>query len=117
MYIYIFVYLLFTIGGLILMKLSNEPPQITFVKQKIIITIAPFMVLGLIAYIISFLLWMRLVTYYELSYIMPVTAGLVQVASFVAAIMIFSEKPDIFRIIGIILIIIGVVVINIKFPR
>ncbi len=65
----------------------------------------------------SFLLFTQLVTMFDLSYIVPITTGIVQVASLIAAVKIFKEDLSINGIIGIVMVISGIVLMNLKLQK
>lgn len=69
--------------------------------------------LGFIAYIISFLLWQKLIVTFDLSYIVPITTGITQLIILVAGIFIFKENVNWISILGALFVIIGVVMMAI----
>lgn len=83
-------------------------------KSTFAFQMSPISFLGFIFYFVSFLMWTKIITMFNLSYISPITAGISNVLLVLGGIAIFSEKVDIFQTIGIILVICGVVFINIK---
>ena len=70
--------------------------------------------LGFILYIGSFLMWQKLLTTYDLSYIVPITTGIVQIVVLIASYFIFHEAITLTNLIGIIFVTIGIVLISIK---
>jgi multidrug transporter EmrE-like cation transporter len=73
--------------------------------------------LGFICYIGSFLLFTRIVVIFDLSYIFPICTGVVQVITLIASYYVFKENISVYGIIGASLIIIGVIIMNIKFDN
>jgi len=71
--------------------------------------------IGFVCYIGSFLLFTRIVVIFDLSYIFPLCTGIVQVVTLIASYYVFKEKISVYGLIGASLIIIGVIVMNIKF--
>ena len=69
---------------------------------------------GLVCYLCSFLLFTRIVVMFDLSYIMPICTGIVQVLTLVASKFIFKENITTAGIIGASLVIVGIVVMNWK---
>lgn len=63
-------------------------------------------------YGLSFLVYIYLISKFELSYIIPVTAAVIYILVFVASFTIFHESISWMKIIGIILIVSGLVVLN-----
>ncbi len=70
--------------------------------------------LGFLLYLFSFLLWQKLLVTYVLSYIVPITTGIVQIIIILIGYFFFKENITLINLIGIILVIIGVVLISIK---
>lgn len=69
--------------------------------------------IGFVCYICSFLLFTRMVIMFDLSYIMPLTTGIVQILSLVASSVVFKESISKQGIIGA-SIIIGLIIMNYK---
>ncbi len=113
-FIIIIIYIALSISGLVLMKLGGNPGSFSTVDGNINFGISPVSLIGFICYIGSFLLFTRMVVMFELSYIMPVTTGIVQVLSLVFSKVIFKEEFTTTGIIGAIIIIVGVVLLNWK---
>ena len=71
--------------------------------------------LGFISYVGSFLIYtFYIIKKFDLSYIYPIITGITQVLVVIAGILLFKEKLNIYGIVGIILIILGVIFLNIK---
>ena len=112
--IIIIIYICLSISGLVLMKLGGNPGTISMSDGNINLGISPISLVGFLFYIGSFFLFTRMVVMFELSYIMPLTTGIVQVLSLICSKIIFKEEFTTTGIIGAIIIIVGVVVINWK---
>lgn len=59
-------------------------------------------------------MWQKLLATYDLSYIVPITTGIVQVIILILSYVIFKENINTINLIGISLVIIGIVLISIK---
>lgn len=105
-------YILFTVLGLFLMKLSGEPIKLGINEGLFIFNITLKMALALLFYGASFFLWTGIVTKNDLSYIVPFSSAIVNVISVVIGILIFQESINIYKIIGVMLAILGVVLMN-----
>ena len=112
--IIIIIYICLSISGLVLMKLGGNPGTISMAEGNINLGISPISLLGFIFYIGSFFLFTRMVVMFDLSYIMPLTTGIVQVVSLICSKLIFKEEFTTTGIIGAAVIIIGVILINWK---
>ena len=111
----IVLYLIFTVSGLILMKKGGNAGKIAISAGEFSFNISLISALGFICYIISFLLFTRIIMMFEnVSYISPICIGIAQVMIMVASWLILKEKLTGLNIGGAALIIIGVVIMNLK---
>ena len=70
--------------------------------------------IGFISYILSFLLFTNIIVKFDLSYIMPISSGLVQVITLISGFVIFNEQIKVKGIIGAIIVILGIIIMNLK---
>ncbi len=108
------IYLILTLSGLILLKKGGNPGSLAIENGNANFGISLVSLLGLVCYLCSFLLFTRIVVMFDLSYIMPICTGIVQVLTLVASKVIFKETISTYGIIGACLVIIGIVVMNWK---
>lgn len=113
-FILIAIYIILTISGLILMKKGGNPGTISMQNGEMNFGINLISLLGFICYICSFLLFTRIVVMFDLSYIMPICTGIVQVLTLIASYFVFKEQISKQGIIGACLVIIGIIIMNIK---
>lgn len=114
MVLQIMVYIFFTVGGLVFIKLGSDNFSLILKTSKISFTCSPYLMLGLSFYLVSFVMWTIIVKGNKLSVIYPLTTGLVQILIFIFAVIIFHEKVEPLKLIGTAIIILGVVLLNIK---
>ena len=57
---------------------------------------------------------MGLVSKFDLSYIVPITQGIIYILIFISSIAIFKEKITIQAFIGTVMVILGIILLNIK---
>ena len=114
-YLMIIIYVILTLSGLVLMKKGGNPGKVSISKKDIKLSMSPVSALGFVCYLCSFLLFTKIVVMFDLSYIMPIVTGIIQVMTLVAANLLFKEKIDKKAIIGASLVILGIVVMNLKF--
>lgn len=112
--IFIILYLILTVSGLILMKKGGNSGNFQMSNGDIAFSINWISAVGFICYICSFLLFTRMVIMFDLSYIMPLTTGIVQIMSLIASSVIFKESISKQGIIGASIIIIGLIIMNYK---
>ena len=108
------IYLVLTLSGLIFMKLGGNTGSFAMNEGNVTFSIHPISLLGFMCYICSFLLFTKIVVMFDLSYIMPICTGIVQVLTLVASKLVFKETISTYGIIGAILVIIGIIVMNWK---
>ncbi len=111
--ILVIVYLILTTSGLILMKLGGNSGSIAIQQGNIAFTINWISLIGFICYICSFLLFTKLIIIFDLSYIVPICTGIVQITALIASKLVFKEVITIQGIIGASIIIIGIIIMNI----
>lgn len=111
-YLLLLPYLFFTVSGLIFMKLGGDTFKFSINEFGTKVNISWKSLVGLSFYFISFLLWTIIIPKYDLSFVMPVVIGTVQVLTLFAAFLIFHESISLTNLIGIILVIAGIVLIN-----
>ena len=109
------IYVILTVSGLVFFKLgSTKDFTLGIGNGSFSMSINFIAILGVICYICSFLLYMFLVSKFDLSYIVPVTQGIVYVLIFLSSIGVFKEKISTTGIVGMLMVIIGIVLLNIK---
>lgn len=108
------VYMILTVSGLVFIKLGGNPGTFAMKDGDINFAMNWISAIGFICYICSFLLFTRIVVIFDLSYILPLTTGIVQVIVLIASYYIFKENISVYGLVGASLIIIGVVIMNIK---
>lgn len=106
------IYICFTTLGIFLMKLGGNSLSLTF-HQGINFKIGFVTLLGFLAYLFSFLLWQRLVVSFDLSYIVPITTGIVQIVILLIGILFFKEQINIIGVLGVLLVILGLILMTI----
>jgi drug/metabolite transporter (DMT)-like permease len=113
--IIISLYILTTSAALVVLKLgakSGAPVQ--FLDGKLHFNITPYTILGVLLYGVSFLLYIYLISRYDLGYIIPLTTAFVYVLIFFASFAIFNEVFTVTKVIGIVLIVAGLAFLNLK---
>lgn len=108
------IYLILTVSGLILMKKGGNPGSIAVEGGNFNFGISLISLAGFVCYLCSFLLFTRLVVMFDLSYIMPLTTGIVQILTLVSSYLIFKEDFSLRAVIGASIVIIGIIVMNWK---
>lgn len=111
----IILYLILSVGGLILVKSGSSSVTIAIANGTFNFAMGIKALIGFIAYIGSFLIYtFYIIKNFDLSYIFPIITGITQVLVILAGVFIFKEQINSWAIGGIILIIIGITLLNIK---
>ena len=109
------LYVLTTSFALISLKLGTElGAPISFSNNKLQFNLNLYALVGIFLYGTSFLLYTFLIAKYDLGYIIPLATALVYVVIFTASYFIFKESFGALKVIGILLIVAGVILLNIK---
>lgn len=113
-YILIAIYLVFTTSGMTLIKLGGSSTTMAIKDGSFAMSMSFISILGYLLYIVSFLLWTKILTMFDLSYIVPIATGISQIIILLIALGIFHENISIMGIVGIMMTICGVICMNIK---
>jgi len=117
-YIIIAVYVLFSVSGVVFFKLgSADVLALDISRTNFSLKISWLSVLGLICYIISFLIYMGLVSKNNLSYLVPVVTGAVYLLTMSSSVLIFKEVIQLPQFAGSVLILAGLILMNVKFKN
>lgn len=110
----VILYLLLTVSGLILYKLgSSKEFLISFQNGMFQIKLSFVSIIGLLCYLLSFLIYMLILPKFNLTYIMPLTSAISYISIYVLSILVLKESIQLYGIIGSAIILIGVIIINI----
>ena len=112
--ILVIIYLLLSVSGLVLMKLGGNSGTLAMKEGTITFGINWISAIGFVCYICSFLLFTKIVIMFDLSYIMPLVTGIVQILTLVASYVVFKENISMQGIIGATIIIAGIIIMNFK---
>ena len=113
------IYILFTLyvilasSGLIIFKLGSKDIVINFVKG-LNISINWLSFIGILCYMVSFVLWLVIVSKTKLTWAFPLSVALINTAIFIISAIVFKEQITWIQILGTILIVIGVGLIGLK---
>ncbi len=109
------LYVLATSSALIALKWGTKSGvPISYADDKLHLNANPFAITGMALYIISFALYVYLISKYDLGYIIPLTTAFVYIVIFVASYFIFNEVFTAIKIVGIALILGGLILLNVK---
>lgn len=106
------LYVLLASSGLVLFKLGSFNPNLTLNLFSLSINYSIKMLLGLICYACSFLLWMFIVSKTNLTIAMPLSVAIVNTLVIVESCILLKEKITLFQGIGIFVVIFGVCIMT-----
>lgn len=109
----IVLYVLFAVLGSTLLKGGSKMAAL-FTLPLINLPISVVTLIGFVFYGLSFLVYTALLSTHELSIISPITVGAVYVLLMITAFVFFSEPISAQKIIGSVLILVGVLVMTMK---
>ena len=111
--IFLIAYVLATSSALVLIKLGTTSGlPVAFVEHSLKFNINFSIIAGILLYGLSFVLYIYLISKFELGFIIPVTTALVYSLVFLASFLIFHEAFTVMKIAAISLIIFGVILLN-----
>jgi len=109
------LYALLSVGGLTLFKLgAQQAMSIGVTGSALSLNISWLSLAGLAMYVCSFLIYMGLVSKIQLSYLTPISTGVVYTLTLAAALLIFHEPITTFKLVGALFVLCGIVLMNIK---
>ena len=110
-YLLTIIYLLCTTGGLAFMKAGGDSLKLSF-NHGFTFKIGFLTFIGFALYLISFLLWQRMLIKYDLSTMVPIVTGIVQVLVLLIGLLIFKESISLVSLIGAIIVIAGIIIMG-----
>lgn len=98
--------------GLALMKLHLAPAKSLVLGGTLFDNSVILAATGIGLYVASFLLWLTIVTKLPLTYAYPMSVGITLLATSLLSIFFLAESLSLFRVIGMLTILLGVVIVN-----
>lgn len=113
--IVLIIYAIISVAGVTFVKLgSGAPLSFAVGSNGITFGVGWLTLLGLLLYVISFLVYMTLVAKSNLTYLTPVSSGMVYVLTLIVSLTLFKEQITPTQWMGWCLIIGGVILMNIR---
>lgn len=114
-WIYLILYVTCSVSGSTLLKFgSSESVKTLFTLPVVNMSISLYTFIGFILYGLSFLFYTVLLSKFELSFISPVTVGLVYILLMITAFVFFHEQITVYKLIGSSLILLGLLMMIVK---
>lgn len=111
-WIYLVLYVVFAVSGSSLLKFgATEAAKSLFIIPFVNMHVSLFSLIGFMSYGLSFILYTILLSKFDLSFISPLTTGVVYVLLMVTAFIFFKEQITFMKLFGSSLVLIGVFII------
>lgn len=110
-YMSIIVYMVFATLGVTFMKLGGSSIHLKL-YGNFELSIGYISLLGFLFYFASFFVWQKLLVKFQISFIIPFTAGILQVGVLLISIFVFNEEITSIKLAGVVFIIIGIIFIS-----
>ena len=108
----IVLYVIFAVGGSTLIKYGSLSKELALISLPIVnVSFSWVSLVGIICYGISFLLYILLLSLFDLSFISPLTVGIVYVLLMLTAAIFFGEHFTPLKTIGCAIILLGILMI------
>lgn len=106
------LYVILSSLGIILFKLGSSDIYFKLAANSISLKLSFVSILGLICYIVSFLLWMAIISKSDVHIIVPIGLGMTNIAILLGSYFVLGEQINMYSVIGACLIIFGTIIIN-----
>lgn len=108
------IYILASAMGMVLIKKGGSNTAITLSKSVFGFQITWVMIVGILFYLVSFVLWMYILQLFKLTYISPVAYGITYIFIMLFSRIFLGETISKTQIIGVVMIVAGIVVASYK---
>lgn len=112
-WIYLVVYIIFSVSGSTLLKLGSSTKPL-FTVPFVSMGISTYTFIGFICYGLSFIFYTILLSKFDLSFISPLTVGIVYILLMLTAFIFFHEQITAYKLLGSSLILIGILLMVVK---
>lgn len=113
-YILIIIYLILTVSGLILYKKGTNSDFLFIINNNSLsIKLSLVSILGLVCYLMSFLMYMLILPKFDLTFIYPLMSAISYVSIYILSILILNESVTTLGVIGSLIIVVGIFIVNV----
>lgn len=106
------IYVVLSSMGIILFKLGSKEAVVSVTKGIFNFQMSYISLLGLFCYLLSFILWMYIISNKNVSFIVPLGLGLTNVMILIGSYFILGETISTMNIVGAIVILLGVIILS-----
>lgn len=112
-YLIVGLYLILTVTGLILYKYGSTKDFVFSISKGVFeVKLNIISIIGLMCYLLSFILYILILPKFDLTHIMPLTSAISYISIFVLSILILKESVTLYGIIGSFIILVGIIIMN-----
>ena len=109
------LYAVCSVGGLTCFKLGAQQSLHFEVANSVLsIQISWLSILGIFMYIMSFLIYLSMVSKMQLSYLMPISTGVIYLLTMIVSLIVFKDPITVNKLIGAGLVLGGIILMNVK---
>nr|WP_307990861.1 hypothetical protein [uncultured Niameybacter sp.] len=108
------IYIITTVSGVLLTRAGALAKETQLSIEVLGIILNKYSLFGMICYGISFLLWTYLLQNNNLTWIIPLALGISNILTITGAVLLLKESIGLMQIVGIITIVMGLVILNLK---
>ena len=108
------IYVALSASGLFFMKVGSGGTSFELAKNILKLDVSLTLLFGMLCYLVSFLLFIFIISKNDISYIFPISAGVLNIVTFVLGAAVLREQISGFSVAGLVLIVAGVVFMNLK---
>ena len=108
------LYVFFSVTGLVLFKYASNHANNSVMVPVLGIVLSKYSLIGLICYGISFVLYISVISKFDLGYIIPIIGGVNNILIILASVILLNEVLTLNVIIGAVIVTVGIVVMNLK---
>lgn len=109
-YLLLVIYVICSALGMILIKSGGQAVGLNIDKIGLGIKCSWVFILGVSLYLLSFILWTIILQKFSLTYISPISYGILFVVTAILSYFMLNETMNVTQVIGVIMIIVGVIV-------
>lgn len=113
-YILCAAYVIFSVSGLTLFKIGSSITEGGFCVPVLNFMLNGYSFAGICCYGISFLLYLGVVSKFNLGFIIPIVGGIVNIAILLISIFLLKETISINMILGAFIVVLGIAIMNWK---
>ncbi|AQP53048.1 hypothetical protein CBF34_02975 [Vagococcus penaei] len=106
------IYVILSSSGIILFKLGSTDLSIKLLDNQLNMNFPFLSLVGLSCYLVSFVLWMMIISKSDVHIVVPLGLGLTNILILIGSAFVLKETISMTSVIGIVLVLAGTLLIN-----